>query len=531
MQVARLCVRGSLVNFTSRNLNRDQSINVDQITKRLIDKPEIIPHKSEFKKQLARTIKGEYRDLPDAAETEFWIAAWRAVLSVTYHTPLEYRAYGSVLINGKKSRKRGIVYDNTVIEIGDISILVDESLPIPPEHAIHICAPGYTKSIVINDRGLLSNPNDQTKFTISRGNRTIFGPTKPAHGSHRLIFQGEFGTFDKTWVKNGDIVKILSGPDSGEELLVTRATPSSIRLSYGPRPVVIGSDRHMMEFGYGKLQDKFTALQGKPHYIVVPGIDPIHLIIRTKMPNLSVIFDDEQMLKLVKTYGWEFFGQILKENKRPMTKITRIVKGEAHNVAMQLITSILQNSKDSIKFEIDNNLIKTETNLLSRSLTIKIAEIKREFLDHNVSVKAVENEGIYIYSNGEQPIISKKIVETRLNQTRSFDEPHSGDSEKTVRDVLESQIADKDMLSANFNSLLSRDAMRTLLEKLPDLAIKYIAVKVDPPSDFKKTYGSNPKKADIADYLGVSANQIKRYESMIKIQMLALGMGPDSPQM
>jgi len=531
MQVARLCVRGSLVNFTSKNLNRDQSINIDQITKRLIDDPEMAPHKSEFKKQLARTIKGEYRDLSDAAETEFWIAAWRAVLSVTYHTPLEYRAYGECLVNGKKSRKKGIIYDNNIIEIGNVSILINENLPIPPEHTIHICTPDSTKTVSISDRGLLCNPNDQTKFTISRDGRTILGPMTPWWNSHRQIFSGPFGTFDKTPIRPGDVVEIVSGPDLGKKVTITQAFPSGIKLGYGSRPAIIGSDLKMMQLAYDKLKDKFTVSQGKPHYIVIQGLSPIHLIIRAKTPNLSVIFDDKQMFKLMKTFGWEFFGQILKENKRPMTKITRVVKGEAQDVALQLIASMLQNSKDSIKFEIDNNLIKTETNLLPRAMTIKIAEIKREFLGYNVSVKAVENEGIYVYPNGDQPIISRKIVETRFNQTRSFDEPHSNDSDKTVRDVLESQIADKDMLSASFNSLLSRDAMRTLLEKLPDLAIKYIAIKVDPPADFKKTYGSNPKKADIADYLGISANQVKRYESMIKIQMLALGMGPDSPQM
>ena len=179
MQVARLCLRGSLVNYTSKNLNRDQSLDIDKITIKAISDPKIAAHRSEFRKQLARTIKGEYRDIPDAAETEFWIAAWRAVLSVTYHSPLEIRAFGSATIGSRAVGRKAIVYDGNVIKLSDdVTITAGEDLPIPPKHTIEINHGSKIFDLVVNDRGLLTNPNENTMFIVTRDGEKVFGPSK-----------------------------------------------------------------------------------------------------------------------------------------------------------------------------------------------------------------------------------------------------------------------------------------------------------------------------------------------------------------
>lgn len=522
MQVARLCLRGSLPNFVSRNLNREQSIEVNQLTVDTIKDPEIAPSKHEFKMQLAKTIKGEYKDTPEAGDAELWVAAWRAVLTAMYYAPLEYRSLSDAVIDGKPSKNRGILRNNSVIEIGDLSIIASEELPIPSRQSVHICTHSDTSEVIINPRGLLVNPTINSKYVIIRDNAIIYGPATPDKNSHRTMITGDFVSAS---IEIGDIVRIIGGPGNGTESVIDEIADSYIYIGR-PTPLIIGSDLNAMVRAVKRMSDSYSNAQGKPKYEVIPGLAPAHMIIRSRRTNPSIIFDNLQMRKLVKNYIWEFFGQILKENKRPITKVSKIMRDHAESVAMRLIMSALSDGKESVKFELCDNLIKTDTNLMSMSIVRHIAQLKHEFKQHNVDIQVNDDEGIRIKTIGATPIVSKKIVEAKLHQIQSLDQ-ESDDNNTSVRDSIESKIADRSKIF-DAESVVCNDSVCELLKSLPSRAIEYVNVIIDPPPQFTNEYGESTKRSDIARFLGISQNEAKKIIETIKLQMMALGIGPDS---
>jgi hypothetical protein len=523
MQVAKLYLRGNLVNYTNKNLNADQLLDRDKIFFAIDNDPKIIPSKSKFKQKLAETIGGEYCD-PRAAEVEWWTATWRAILTATYHTPLEYRSYAPSLINNKKAKHKGTIYggDNIGVVPG-IDITICESLPIPPEHKILINANGKITEYYTNKRGLLVNPQDNTKFVVLRGDEIVLGPLSPGDGSHRTKFTGKFDPS----IHNGDRLRIVQGPDLNTEVPIECMTSTSIIFNT-PRPLILGSDLEIMEKVYKKVMaDSYSTAQGEPQFYCHPSLRPIHMVIRSRRSNPEIIFDGKQMRKLVKNYGWEFIGQILKENKRDMIKTQTYIEDSAEIIAIKMVESLFRSSKESIRFEVapGATMVRTETGLLTISMVQKIADLKREFLIYNVDIQVVDGEGIKIKIMGDTPIISRKIIEVRFNQDKSFDDKI--DEESTVRDTLESQIAHKEKLVASFESMQSRDAMNELLCKLPDNAAKFMSILMSPPPDLFEKYGGSPRERDIAEYMGINPSQIKRFKETIRLQMLALGIGPD----
>jgi hypothetical protein len=210
-----------------------------------------------------------------------------------------------------------------------------------------------------------------------------------------------------------------------------------------------------------------------------------------------------------------------------MIKTQTYIEDSAEIIAIKMVESLFRSSKESIRFEVapGATMVRTETGLLTISMVQKIADLKREFLIYNVDIQVVDGEGIKIKIMGDTPIISRKIIEVRFNQDKSFDDKI--DEESTVRDTLESQIAHKEKLVASFESMQSRDAMNELLCKLPDNAAKFMSILMSPPPDLFEKYGGSPRERDIAEYMGINPSQIKRFKETIRLQMLALGIGPD----
>jgi hypothetical protein len=307
----------------------------------------------------------------------------------------------------------------------------------------------------------------------------------------------------------------------------------------GPRPLIIGSDLSFMKKTYAKMMnDIYYSAQGEPQYYVFPSLRPVHIILRSRRANPNTIFDNQQMRKLIKNYGWEFIGQILKENKRTMIKTQIHIEDSADKVALKMVESLFVNSKESIKFETlwDQSMIKTETYLLPMTIVRKIGDLKREFEAYNVDIQFVGEDddseecgsgrAILIKPIGETPIITRKIVEVRFNKMKSFDEKMDADDDKSIRESLETRIAEKHKLTSHFDSMFSRDAIQTLLDRLPDKAADYLTILMSPPPDLCDRAGPTPKEGDIAEFMGVGRGDIKKFKSTIRLQMYAIGLVP-----
>lgn len=85
-QVAKLFIRGRLVNETAKNLTEEQKIKAMELMEKAWNDPNLQNPKYEFCMALARTIGNEYKNL-DYGMQEIWITFWRAAVDALYHNP------------------------------------------------------------------------------------------------------------------------------------------------------------------------------------------------------------------------------------------------------------------------------------------------------------------------------------------------------------------------------------------------------------------------------------------------------------
>lgn len=85
-QVAKLFIRGRLVNETAKNLTEEQKTVAMQLMEKAWNDPNLQNPKYEFCMALARTIGNEYKDLEYGMQ-EIWITFWRAAVDALYHNP------------------------------------------------------------------------------------------------------------------------------------------------------------------------------------------------------------------------------------------------------------------------------------------------------------------------------------------------------------------------------------------------------------------------------------------------------------
>lgn len=85
-QIAKLFLRGSLVNITAKNLDSEQLDKVKHLMDLTWNDPKLDNAKHKFCNILASTIGGEYAN-KDFAMNEVWITLWRTAVDVLYHNP------------------------------------------------------------------------------------------------------------------------------------------------------------------------------------------------------------------------------------------------------------------------------------------------------------------------------------------------------------------------------------------------------------------------------------------------------------
>jgi hypothetical protein len=87
-QLARLFLRGSLMNETAKLLTKDEMKEVDALMKTAWEDPNIQGQKMEFCMALGRTIGNEYKDI-EVGKQDCQITFWKAALMVLFHESRE----------------------------------------------------------------------------------------------------------------------------------------------------------------------------------------------------------------------------------------------------------------------------------------------------------------------------------------------------------------------------------------------------------------------------------------------------------
>jgi hypothetical protein len=92
------------------NLTAAEQTHVATVVDRVVKHPEMQRHRSRFLKELGDTIGADYNDDRLAAEEEFQIAVWRAVVNLYYHRKYDFccRACGSGHYQTKRGKPKAI---------------------------------------------------------------------------------------------------------------------------------------------------------------------------------------------------------------------------------------------------------------------------------------------------------------------------------------------------------------------------------------------------------------------------------------
>jgi len=90
-QLPQLYLRGAIANETMRHMAAEDRDNIDRLTREISTMPLLAGHKHRFVEKLGHTIGGDYHKNPKAAEQEFDIAIWRALVYLLHHRDYSYR--------------------------------------------------------------------------------------------------------------------------------------------------------------------------------------------------------------------------------------------------------------------------------------------------------------------------------------------------------------------------------------------------------------------------------------------------------
>jgi hypothetical protein len=85
-QLAKLFIRGSLVNVTAKNLTEAQKALVNELMNTVWEDRTLDTTKHKFCNVLASTIGNEYKN-KDFAMNEIWITIWRTAVDILFHHP------------------------------------------------------------------------------------------------------------------------------------------------------------------------------------------------------------------------------------------------------------------------------------------------------------------------------------------------------------------------------------------------------------------------------------------------------------
>ena len=250
-------------------------------------------------------------------------------------------------------------------------------------------------------------------------------------------------------------------------------------------------------------------------------------------PRPNVAENINARRKYFKQCIYMYMKQILSENKIPSYRYEKVMNGEAHDVASEIIQFYFDNAlKKSINYTIEENnkTIKfiVDMNTVSKDTMKKIWKLKDEVRDFGVLTVITDNS-ITIAPEGQIKNFKKKVSEKARVSFYSMSGFNQEEDKNNFQQHCEYKAIKK--REVELNSMLVQDSIEVLLSRLPEPAKQVCSILVNTPKDFLDEYYPRrkkpvrPKETHIAKYLGMSKNEVSKAMDLIKKQATALDIG------
>tara|TARA_R100001244_G_scaffold25113_2_gene25480 strand:- start:128547 stop:129542 length:996 start_codon:yes stop_codon:yes gene_type:complete len=245
-------------------------------------------------------------------------------------------------------------------------------------------------------------------------------------------------------------------------------------------------------------------------------------------PKQQVINNHIIRKKHFQTCIFNYLRQILTENKIPKTNVEREIAGPASYVAQEMISFFLANSNSKLDYEFaeDTQAFSIETGLIPLDVIKKIWKLQKESAQF-VTI-TLEDEKISIITHEDEKYLTKTVKEkVRIKQssfTGTDEEDNNG-----FQQYCEYQSVKK--REREVDQMVIEDTVTVLRDRLPIDTQKVFDILIHQPKAFLEAYYPRrrkevrPKEIHIAEWLGLSKEDVVDHIKVIQDQAVALDIG------
>lgn len=262
---------------------------------------------------------------------------------------------------------------------------------------------------------------------------------------------------------------------------------------------------------------------------------PIESTIKDKkVKNHQEILDDDiQCKKWFSSWVWNFFRQLLNENKIQKHNQNKVELSHPANI-MAALTITNQLKLNKIRYYIDENSIYSKKdieifcNLLrtDRKFTAFLISIIHQYDSNNIKFILTEHS-IKITpkdKNNEIPIISDSISTSDPVIMLSFSTPSSTNDNDGWQDIVEHNAVNNNIQSSHNYveeeklNIIKNELTSTFARKIFDIIVQH----GETWKEFSKAYQTKniPAKSHMAKFLGISTKKVEYYKAQIKAAIL-----------
>jgi hypothetical protein len=250
-------------------------------------------------------------------------------------------------------------------------------------------------------------------------------------------------------------------------------------------------------------------------------------------PVPDVFIDKKQKKKFFQTWVFQYLKQILRENKRPTIK-------KKQNGSILIEEAIVIDIEDALKELASNN--PKHKKLYSDAISDLHVEEDRVYINHWMfppefinSIAAIKNK----YLNYKVEIILKdthivvkphEVIYVQIDRKdESFVkftnfEQNNSENDNFYNYTLEFE-ASKMKPQAPVTDYKDNESITEMMKALPEDAKEVIKIILDPPDEYINQYGFKHHKSHMATFLGVTNKEIGRRMKILKVHMMANGIG------